>query len=80
MAGNVVPLCRYIISAESGNVLIWNRLTQMVIYKDEQPGIRQLTLMEDGTKVLAISRPNNAPGVDLARVGAAIVVRTVPGE
>lgn len=69
---------RYIISAESGNILIWHRLTQQVAFKDEQPGIRQLTLMENGTKVLAISKPSNPPGTDFVRTTATVCVRHVP--
>lgn len=71
---------KHIISAESGNILIWYRLTGQVIYKDEQPGIRQLTLMENGTKVLAISKPSNPPGNDVVRTIATATVRTIPGK
>lgn len=70
---------KYIISAESGNILIWHRLTQQVVFKDEQPGIRQLTLMEGGTKILAISKPSNPPGVDFVRTVATVCVRHIPG-
>ncbi|XP_064214500.1 NACHT and WD repeat domain-containing protein 2 isoform X2 [Tribolium castaneum] len=74
----ITPDGKYIISAESGNFLIWLRLTQQVIFKDEQPGIRQLTLMDDGTKVLSISKPSNPPGTDLVRTVATVCVREVP--
>ncbi|CAH1380087.1 unnamed protein product [Tenebrio molitor] len=74
----ITPDGKYIISAESGNFLIWLRLTQQVIYKEEQPGIRQLTLMDEGTKVLSISKPNNPPGTDLVRTVATACVREVP--
>nr|CAD7425562.1 unnamed protein product [Timema monikensis] len=42
---------------ESGNVLIWNRLTEQVLFKEEQPGIKQIILLENGMRFLAISRP-----------------------
>nr|CAI5835187.1 unnamed protein product [Callosobruchus analis] len=74
----ITPDGKYIISAESGNFLIWLRLTQMVIFKEEQPGIRQLTLIEDGTKVLSISKPSNPPGTDFVRTTATVCVREVP--
>lgn len=75
----ITPDGKYIISAESGNILIWHRLTEQVIFKDEQPGIRQLTLMEDGNKVLAISKPSNPQGTDVVRTTATACVRTIPG-
>lgn len=70
---------RYIISAESGHILIWYRITEQVIFKDEQQGIRQLSLMEGGTKVLAISKASNPSGVDLVRTTATACVRAIPG-
>jgi WD40 repeat protein len=76
----ITPDGKYIISAESGNFLIWLRLTQQVIYKEEQPGIRQLTLMDEGTKVLSISKPSNPPGTDLVRTVATACVREVPSK
>lgn len=71
---------KYIISAESGHILIWHRLTQQVVFKDEQPGIRQLSLMEGGAKILAISKPSNPPGVDFVRTVATVCVRHIPGK
>lgn len=76
----ITPDGRYIISAESGNILIWLRLTQQVIFKDEQPGIRQLTLMEEGTRILSISKPSNPPGTDLVRTTATVCVREIPSK
>ncbi|CAH0549743.1 unnamed protein product [Brassicogethes aeneus] len=74
----VTPDGKYIISAETGNILIWMRLTQQVIFKDEQPGIKQLTLIEGGTKILSISKPSNPPGSDLIRTVATVCVREIP--
>lgn len=76
----ITPDAKYIISSESGHVLIWHRLTERVIFKEEQPGVRQLTLMEDGNKLLAISKPSNPQGTDVVRTTATACVRTVPGK
>lgn len=79
---NLVPcdIFRYIVSAESDNLLIWHRLTEQVIFKEEQQGIKQLTLIEDGTKILSISKPSNPAGQDLVRTNATVCVRAIPGE
>ncbi|KAJ8916564.1 hypothetical protein NQ315_000208 [Exocentrus adspersus] len=74
----ITPDGKYIISAETGNILIWLRLTQQVIFKDEQPGIRQLTLIENGTRILSISKPSNPPGTDFVRTTATVCVREIP--
>jgi hypothetical protein len=37
-------LFRFIVSAESGNLLIWNRILEQVIYKEERGNIRQVIL------------------------------------
>jgi hypothetical protein len=72
-------MVRYIVSAESGNILIWNRLTEQVLFKEEQPGVKQITLLDDGQRFMAISRrPDN--GADLTRINATIVTRTIPGK
>ncbi|XP_060534320.1 NACHT and WD repeat domain-containing protein 2 [Cylas formicarius] len=75
----ITPDGKYIISAETGNVLIWLRLTQRVIFKEEQPGVKQLSLMEGGGKILSISKPSNPPGTDFVRTVATACVREVPG-
>ena len=49
---------RYIVSAETGKVIIWNRVTEQVLYKDDQPGIQQITLLDNGEKCLVVSCPN----------------------
>lgn len=58
--------------------MIWLRLTQQVVFKDEQPGIKQLTLIDSGTKVLSISKPSNPPGSDLVRTVATVCLREIP--
>ncbi|XP_052126754.1 NACHT and WD repeat domain-containing protein 2, partial [Frankliniella occidentalis] len=72
---------RYIVSAESGNILIWNRLTEQVLFKEEQQGVRQLDLLEDGTRFLAVSRPspaNAAPNAEPSRATATATARALP--
>ncbi|XP_018333645.1 NACHT and WD repeat domain-containing protein 2 [Agrilus planipennis] len=74
----ITPDGKYIISAESGNILIWNRIMEQVIFKDEQQGIEQLTLLDEGAKVLSISKPSNPPGTDSMRVMATVCLRNIP--
>jgi len=71
---------RYIISAESGHVIIWNRLTETVIFKEEQPGVRQLTLLENDTKFLTVSKPPPPAGTDSPKTNALGVFRSLPGQ
>jgi hypothetical protein len=72
-------MVRYIVSAESGNILIWNRLTEQVLFKEEQPGVKQITLLDNGQRFMAISRRPDS-GADVTRINAAIVTRTIPGK
>ncbi|KAL2749964.1 NACHT and WD repeat domain-containing protein 2 [Vespula maculifrons] len=69
---------RYIISVESGNVLIWNRITEQVLFKGEQANVKQLKLIENSTKFFTVSRPNNPTGVESMRTTAVLVVRSIP--
>lgn len=50
------------------------------MFKDEQPGIKQLMLMDHGTKVLSISKYNNTPGTDIIRTSATVCVREIPSK
>ena len=75
---HLATYCRFILSAESGNILVWNRLTEQVLYKEAQPGVKQLILLDNGQRFLAISRPE--PVGDGTRVNASIVMRTIPGK
>lgn len=81
---DITPDGRYIISSETGKFLIWNRVSEQVIFRDDQPGIQQLTFMDDGYKVMAVSCPNinqkEIPGSDEPhRLSAITIVRSVPG-
>ncbi|XP_058799223.1 NACHT and WD repeat domain-containing protein 2 isoform X2 [Phymastichus coffea] len=69
---------RYIISTESGNVLIWNRITEQVLFKDEQADVRQLMLIQDGSRFATVSRPNNSPGIESIKTTATFIMRSIP--
>lgn len=74
-------LCfRYIVSTESGNVLIWNRITEQVLFKEEQQHVRQLMLVENSSKFIAVSRPKNPAGVENMKTTATLFMRTIPGK
>lgn len=51
-----------------------------MVFKDEQPGIKQLMLTDDGTKVLSISKPTNPPGTDYVRTTATVCLREMPSK
>lgn len=67
-------------STESGNVLVWNRITEQVLFKEEQTNVKQLTLIESSSKFLAVSRPNNPAGVENVRTTATLIMRNIPGK
>lgn len=69
---------KYIVSIESGNVLIWNRVTEQVLFKEEQQDVRQLTLLQESTKFIAVSRPSNPMGVECSKTTANLVMRSIP--
>lgn len=85
----ITPDGRYIISSETGKFLIWNRVSEQVVYRDDQPGIQQITLMDYGYKVLTVSVPNinqrdiiaaASAGADEAnRLTAITTLRSIPG-
>lgn len=78
----VTPNGKYIISSETGKLIIWNRVTEQVLYKDDQPGIQQIILLEDGEKVLAVSckefNSANQLGNEEQKLTAKAIVRSVP--
>lgn len=71
---------RYIACAESGNVIIWNRLTEQVIYKESQPGIVQLTFFDDGRKFFVISAPQMSSNETTGRVSGTCITRNIPSK
>ncbi|XP_014255655.1 NACHT and WD repeat domain-containing protein 2 isoform X2 [Cimex lectularius] len=75
----ITPSGKYIISAESGNILIWNRITEQVLFKEEQLGIRQILLLDDGNRFLTMSKPPLVAGVEPPpRTTATGILRTIP--
>ncbi|XP_055855708.1 NACHT and WD repeat domain-containing protein 2 [Episyrphus balteatus] len=78
----ITPDGKYIISSETGKFLIWNRVSEQVIFRDDQPGIQQITFLEDGAKVMTVSCPNinqkDAGGDDAHRLTAITTMRSVP--
>lgn len=77
----ITPTGKYIVSSETGKLLIWNRVSEQVLFRDDQPGIQQVKFLENGDKVLAISCANinrkteDAEGGDLIAVAR---VRSIP--
>lgn len=53
---SVFPNSRYIVSTESGNVLIWNVRAEAVVFKAEQKNVQQLLLLDDDTKFVTVSK------------------------
>ena len=53
---------RYIVSTESGNVLIWNVRAEAVVFKTEQKNVQQLLLLDDDTKFVTVSKVLYAGG------------------
>lgn len=54
----ITPDGKYIISSETGKFLIWNRVSEQVLFRDDQPGIQQIKFLDGGERVLAISCSN----------------------
>lgn len=54
----ITPDGKYIVSSETGKLLIWNRVSEQVLFRDDQPGIQQVKILEGGEKVLTISCAN----------------------
>lgn len=59
---------------------MWNRITEQVLFKEEQTSVKQLTLIENSSKFLAVSRPNNPAGVENMRTTATLIMRNIPGR
>ncbi len=58
---------KFVVSAESGNVLIWDVETEKVLKSDEQKDVTQLVLMDDDTKLVAFSKLGQGQGKCVAR-------------
>ncbi|XP_052753046.1 NACHT and WD repeat domain-containing protein 2 [Galleria mellonella] len=73
----ITPTGDNVITAESGNVVIWDTPEKQVIFKEEQKGVKQVLLLEDGTKFITISMQVSADNVENVAI-AQIVARTIP--
>lgn len=69
---------RYVVSVESGNILIWNRLTENVIFKQEECVVKQLLLDSNSMKFIIVSKPSSS-GIGEKTTLASLVMRTIPG-
>ncbi|XP_059619516.1 NACHT and WD repeat domain-containing protein 2 [Phlebotomus argentipes] len=74
----ITPDGRYILSSETGKILIWNRVSEQVLFRDDQPGIQQITFLEGGEKFITVSCPNITSTEDQNRLTAIATVRTIP--
>lgn len=77
----ITPNGKYIISSETGKLLIWNRVSEQVLFRDEQPGIQQIKLLNGGERVLTISCANINRKIEDAECGDLIAiarVRSIP--
>lgn len=54
----ITPDGKYIVSSETGKFLIWNRVSEQVLFREDQPGIQQVKFLEFGERVLSISCAN----------------------
>ncbi|KAG7296838.1 hypothetical protein JYU34_019694 [Plutella xylostella] len=73
----ITPSGDNVVTAESGNVIIWDLTEQKPIFKEEQKGIKQIILVEDGTKFVTISMEIITENVENITV-AKMVARTIP--
>ena len=58
---------KYVVSAESGNVLVWDVETEKVLVSHAQKDVTQLILMDDDTKVVAVSKEGPTRGKVVSR-------------
>lgn len=49
---------KFILSSETGKLLIWNRVSEQVIHRHDQPNIQQITFLENQEKILVVSLQN----------------------
>jgi NACHT domain- and WD repeat-containing protein len=77
----ITPDGHNIVSSETGKILVWNRVTEQVLAKDDQPGCQQITLLDNGERFLTISCSNVAAAINEEdnRCTAVAIVRMIPG-
>lgn len=77
----ITPDGKFIVSSETGKLLIWNRVTEQVLFRDDQPGIQQVKFLDGGDKVLSISCANvnrKSEDAECADLIAVARVRNLP--
>ncbi|XP_048000249.1 NACHT and WD repeat domain-containing protein 2-like [Leguminivora glycinivorella] len=73
----ITPNGENVVTAESGNVIIWDTQEKQVVFKEEQKGVKQVLFLEDGAKFVTISVELATDNMDNVAV-ANIVARTIP--
>jgi len=74
----ITPDGKYIVCSESGNLLIWNRILCRVIFKQQQPGIQQIMLLDEATKCLTVSKQEEINVESQQNIDATAIVRSIP--
>lgn len=77
----ITPDGKFIVSSETGKLLIWNRISEQVLFRDDQPGIQQIKFVDGGEKILAISCANINRKTEDAECGdlmALVRIRSIP--
>uniref|UniRef100_A0A2H8TJ14 Guanine nucleotide-binding protein subunit beta-like protein n=3 Tax=Melanaphis sacchari TaxID=742174 RepID=A0A2H8TJ14_9HEMI len=74
----ITPDGKYIVCSESGNLLIWNRILCRVIFKQQQPGIQQIMLLDEATKCLTVSKQEEINVETQQNIDATAIVRSIP--
>ncbi|XP_063370018.1 NACHT and WD repeat domain-containing protein 2 [Cydia amplana] len=73
----ITPSGENVVTAESGNVIIWDTQEKQVVFKEEQKGVKQVLFLEDGAKFVTISVDLASDNMDNVAV-ANIIARTIP--
>ncbi|KAL4712468.1 hypothetical protein ACJJTC_007484 [Scirpophaga incertulas] len=73
----ITPDATHVLTAESGFVLVWAVGQRQVIFKEEQKGVKQLIMLEEGAKFVTISIAATLDNVENV-VNATIIARTIP--
>lgn len=75
------PNGKFIVSSETGKLLIWNRVSEQVLFRNDQPGIQQIKFLDGGEKVLAISCANinrKTEEAECSDLIALVRIRSIP--
>lgn len=72
---------KFIVASETGKLLIWNRVTEQVLFRDDQPGIQQIKFLDGCERILAISCANinrKTDELDGSDLTATVRIRQIP--